>query len=186
MSDKRDRKRTFTGKCVVLYPHLVVKDKFSNKHKADFLFEPDSQEAKRLKEESLALAKTFFGSTDGVQIGIKKADSEKATKYPAYTDKVYLTAKSDFPVECFDHKNTPMDAGHVRSGNYVNASITLKATEVTGKKYITVYINKVQKLGEGEDLGLSSGSPFEATEEIVSEASSFDSMPDFESSSDGW
>ena len=40
-----------------------------------------------------------------------------------------------------------------QGGNYFGAELTMKATEVSGTKFITFYINAVRFLGEGEKFG---------------------------------
>lgn len=172
MAKKQDPTRAyaFTGKCIALYPHLAEKDtrfKAHGEYKLDVLYDLTSEDAKKLQAEAQRLAQLNFGTLDNVKLPIKKAPATKCEKYPVYKDRLFATLSTTQDVKVFNHQGTAISGSEIRSGNYVNCSVTLAAMDTTFGKVVKAYLNGVQKLGEGEDLGLGTGCPFEPTEEIV-------------------
>lgn len=118
-----------------------------------------------LKSELMANWPLIKGDTLAQKREAKKKDGE------AFKGKIIIRAKSYENVPpILSYKKLPSDEKATvlqRSsdvdmkkandlfvgGNYFGAELTMKPTEVSGKKYITFYINAVRFLAEGEKFG---------------------------------
>lgn len=66
---------------------------------------------------------------------------------------IYFEAKSQIQPTVVDSKlNRIIDESEVYSGCYMRATVTFKAYDVSGKKGITVYLQNLQKIKDGDSL----------------------------------
>ena len=146
-----------------------------------FLFSADHADLKPMKNQMLAVARAKWPGVDPKNVGWPVASgSEYAAKRTAggkdgsfYEGKAMLKARSKYEpmvswVEGGKLKEIPSTtAGAVMnskffSGAEVLATFNFVAVEVSDKKYVTAYLNKVFSTGKGERLGGGSRSAAEA------------------------
>jgi len=111
-----------------------------------------------LKKGDVMAAKKEAKNKDGEpfkgKIVITAKSYENVKPILSYYDKTANNGKGGFRVL---NRGSDVDMAKAsdlfQGGNYFGAELTMKATEVSGTKFITFYINAVRYLGEGEKFG---------------------------------
>lgn len=170
---KRVSKRVVTG--LVRLTFVSVKEPMAfddgkePKFRCTILAEKGSESAKRLQ---LAIKELIEEAKDAVWNGKVPAKmwnplrdgTEKEDDYPEFENMIFINAKSDYRPGCVlkDLSPIPLDAldQEVYSGVYARACITLfPYVNTKGGAGITVYLNSLQKMKDGEKIETMSNNP---------------------------
>lgn len=171
--------RVITPKARLSYAYLFEPDqkgKFSDgKYKATFLFDPSDKAVEAglttMKKAALAVARAAFGEkTKLSEIQHPFRDgSEKAEENPEYKGMIFVTARTKFRPGVIDQKKNPVETDDtVYSGCYVRASL-VPFSYVQGKdKGVSFRLCNVQKMADGESLGVPRIDPADEFESVSS------------------
>lgn len=187
MSDN-NKKRSYSAQVstpvgTILFPHLVQKDtKFGANnaaYKATILI-PSSADLAPLHKAIRDVAKQEWNTDDLESLGVIHPFQDgnlKAENFPSYADCIYFTAKSrqegvkTVGTERDENgKLKPIDPADIYSGCKGRLSVVASASEIiqpdprTKEKitlrYVTFFLNAVQKTGDGRSMGGDSTSVF--------------------------
>lgn len=90
----------------------------------------------------------------GFQSPFKNGNDKDPDKYPAFQDKIFISAKSKFQPGVVDHRKQEILATEqVYGGCYGRLMISAYGWEYMGKKGVSFNLLHFQKLGEGEAFG---------------------------------
>lgn len=128
-----------------------AKDKFS----ICMLFEKgsDLKDLKKLAEET---ARDKYGEKIPKKFKMPwtKGTEYDEDDYPDFQDKIVVNASNKFKVGVVDQDVNPIiDRDEFYSGCYARATVTAACYDVDGNKGVNLYLQNVQKLGEGEKMG---------------------------------
>jgi hypothetical protein len=140
------------------FPQLIKPKAFQEGAKPAYsvvmLFDKD-QDLSEMKKAILKAGQEGFGpdrkSWPEVSLPWRDGDSQE---YEGYADKIYATAKSYNRILLVDRdKQKILDESEIYGGCYGRAVCVAKATESGGKFFITLYLQGVQKIKDGEAFG---------------------------------
>lgn len=149
------------------------------KYSVSAIFE-DPTQLKGLKDAVIAAAKkewpgakvedgkVFVENVSGKMVEIKmpfKLGNEEKPKDEAYADSEYMNISSYQGVPCVGPDKSPKEPADIYAGCYCKAAVTPSAYEVDGSKGVTIYLNAIQFIRDGDRLSGDNGaavSEFEA------------------------
>lgn len=175
--------RVITGECRLSFPYLKAPDTegqyADNKYKGDFIFGPNGDpNLKPLVDACKTLAKEFFGTTEGIKFPWKTGEKNEAKGYGGYTAEDYFfTAKTNQKPRLKDVNRNDIEADVFYGGCVVRANVTPACYEQTKEmiivedgvertknvvvKGVTLYLNAVQFIRDGESFGGGGGDDFD-------------------------
>lgn len=171
-------KKVATGECFASFPHLSEPDtgkQYSDdKYKVDAIF-TDKDQMASLVAECKTLAKTNFGTTDGIKWPWKNGDEGSVSKFQGYPGRYFITPKTKDSIPVVGpNPKVGMDPAKVYGGAIIKVNVTPKAYEMQKEgveiqpdgtrknvkfveKGITLYLNGVQFLRDSERFGAEDG-----------------------------
>jgi hypothetical protein len=165
---KRKRARVVTpvGRCQ--FSSLAEPDSghqfADDKYKLTLLWDKDKN-INALEQACIDEAKAEWGDAfdvGAVQFPFKDGDDKP--KWEGFPGSHYITPKSKNAPRIVDAKNQIMAAEDVYDGAYVRCSVTPFAYTLAGQKGVTLYLNNVQFVKDGEQF-MSGGDDFDAIED---------------------
>jgi hypothetical protein len=157
-----------TGICTLSFPHLKKPYAFEGndpKFQANFLFDPDSETAKKIVKLSKKLiARTWPGKKPGKVTSAIRDGNEK--DFEGFEGKSYIVAKSpedSRPVLLNEERDEEMDISRFYPGCQVKAAISLYINPKFPR--VCVSLNGVQFVRDGDRIG---GFNKEAVKELFS------------------
>lgn len=160
MSEEKKTVVTPTGRIVFLKNLFVPNDK--EKYTCSLLFK-DSQDLTELKDLMLVKAREKFHEKDikskKFSWGIKTPDEDAIDKYDFFDkETIVLNAATKFEVDVVgstkgsDGKYIPLIDGDLKAGDFCRFIVSAYAWEYEGKKGVSLNLNGVQLIKEGEAL----------------------------------
>lgn len=149
-----------TPKFRLSFPHLFTAVAYDKNSKAAFslaMLFPKDQDLSSMKKSILSAAKEAFGSDKKSwpkNLSLPWRDGDDKEDLSGYEDHVYASAKSYNRVVVIDRDKEKIEIeDDVYGGCFARAVLVAKATEAGGKFYITLYLQGVQKISDGERFG---------------------------------
>lgn len=151
----------------------------NKKYGATFLLDKqkDAHAVKALEDAVAELLKDKGEKGKPLKLAAEKI-ALKDGGHPDYAEKkgygpgiVFIAASNADKVPVVDQQRKPIEADknvnpHIKSGDYVNAVITLKFQNNTYGKRVNAYLGAVQLVRKGEALGAAAVDPDEAFDEV--------------------
>lgn len=163
------------------YPHLIKVNKFNN-YAITMLFDED-QDIAPIKKAIVGALKEKFGNKKElwkkVKKPLKKGDNMSDVG-EEYQGKIVLDAKTkDRPPVMLNRDKTPCDPQTLYAGCYCQAALTAKAVKSGSQWFITMYLQAIRFIKDGEPLGGSFDS--DIFEDLEDDVDSIDGSDDFDS-----
>lgn len=160
LPDKLSGVKFTTPKFRLSFPHLFEPTKYDKNSKPAYsivMLFPKDQDLSSMKKSILSAAKEAFGADrkkwpKGLSLPWRDGDDKE--DLAGYEGHFYAGAKSyNKPVVVDRDKNKIEIEDDIYGGCYARAVLVAKATEAGGKFYITLYLQAVQFIADGERFG---------------------------------
>lgn len=166
MSDTKEKVNLTTPEARISFPHLFTKglpnDRGDTYFEATLLFSPAAQESaayKTLKQACIDELKkqTWFDKDNAAAYRLPFRKCSEKPKYyggPEFDGWTFISVKSKNKPGVVDRKvNVITDESEIGSGDFVRVSCYPFAYDTKGNKGVSLWMNNVQKLRDGDPLG---------------------------------
>lgn len=151
---------------VLSFPDLHDPKPYNGKvtYKTDILFDEDDEQLEELQELITELHTTAWGDDESEwpdEKIIRIKDGSEREDQKAYKGKMFITAKSDFPVTIKDFKGRDFNAQLVRGGMFANVALDLACWDNDFGEGSSAYLAGIQIDTTKKALAFGGGKPFE-------------------------